>query len=150
MHSFAVTHSLNMFVGWMLKDSNHWHRTHISYPYPSVDCETQVLHTFRRVIVHDYISCIMQNCIWGSSIFVGNQSKNIFSFGNKSTNNAMNQNWHLHHQIVKAYQSKPSNRPSPFIAEVLKIAHWRFFILCNSNASVTAAASTAPGRSCRP
>lgn len=45
-------------------------------------------------------------------------------------------------------QSKPSKRPSPFMAEVLKIAHWRFLILCNSNASVTAASSSAPGRSC--
>jgi len=47
-----------------------------------------------------------------------------------------------------AYQSKPSKRPSPFVAQALKMAHWRLFILCNSNASVTAASSSAPGRSC--
>ena len=47
-----------------------------------------------------------------------------------------------------AYQSNPSKSPSPLTAQVLKIAHWRLFILCNSKASVTAASSSAPGRSC--
>lgn len=57
-----------------------------------------------------------------------------------------------HHMEVvnRAYQSKPSKRPSPFKAEVLKIAHWRFLILCNSKASVIAASSSAPGRSYKP
>lgn len=50
--------------------------------------------------------------------------------------------------FCSTYQSRPSKSPSPFKAEVLKIAHWRFLILCNSRASVTAASSRAPGRSC--
>lgn len=51
-------------------------------------------------------------------------------------------------QIYLTYQSRPSKSPSPLMADVLNIAHWRFLILCNSRASVTAASSRAPGRSC--
>lgn len=57
-------------------------------------------------------------------------------------------NLYYQHLIMKyAYQSKPSKSPSPLMAQVLKMAHWRFFILCNSKASVTAASSSEPGRS---
>jgi hypothetical protein len=53
----------------------------------------------------------------------------------------------FHFIVNLTYQSKPSKRPSPLMADVLKIAHCRFLILCNSKASVTAASSSAPGRS---
>ena len=46
-------------------------------------------------------------------------------------------------------QSRPSNRPSPLIADVLKIAQSRLLMLDSPRPSATAASSSAPGRSCR-
>ena len=45
-------------------------------------------------------------------------------------------------------QSKPSNKPSPLMAEVLKIAQSLLLILGRPKPSATAASSNAPGRSC--
>lgn len=46
-------------------------------------------------------------------------------------------------------QSKPSNKPSPLIADVLKIAQSRFLMLGKPSPSATSASDRAPGRSCR-
>ena len=46
-------------------------------------------------------------------------------------------------------QSRPSNSPSPLMAEVLKIAQSRLFMLGRPRPSATDASSRAPGRSCR-
>ena len=46
-------------------------------------------------------------------------------------------------------QSRPSNRPSPLIADVLKIAQSRLLMLDSPRPSATAASSSAPGRSCQ-
>lgn len=46
-------------------------------------------------------------------------------------------------------QSKPSNKPSPLIADVLKIAQSRFLIFGRPSPSATSASDRAPGKSCR-
>ncbi len=47
------------------------------------------------------------------------------------------------------HQSRPSKRPSPLTADVLKIAQSLFLISGSPRPSATAASSSAPGRSCR-